>query len=76
MDDPQRISTDVCDGFEIGWGITPDNRRVLLLTPTREGRVLGPPLSINFDTARIVVSRLQSTIAFAEAWKTKDSQNG
>jgi len=41
--EPQLIRTDACDGFEVRWGITPENRHILLMTVTRSGVVVGMP---------------------------------
>ena len=67
--DPQQIKTDACDGFEVGWGITPDNFRILLITPMRNGVSIGRPLGVQVDRARSLVTQLQRNIALAEAWK-------
>jgi hypothetical protein len=37
-------SRDACDGVEVGWGITPDERRILMMTATRNGVAIGYPL--------------------------------
>jgi len=67
--DPQRIETDACDGFEVGWGVTPDDRRVVLMTATRNGVAVGRPLGFQLDIALALVAQLERTIAFAKAWK-------
>ena len=67
--EPQRINTDACDGFEIGWGITPEDRRILLMTTTRNGVAIGRPLGFQLELARSLVTQLQRNIALAESWK-------
>ena len=67
--DPQQIKTDACDGFEVGWGITPEDLGILLMTPTRNGVSIGRPLGFQVDRARSLVTQLQRNIALAEAWK-------
>jgi len=67
--DPQRMNADACDGFEVGWGITPEDRRILLMTATRNGVAVGRPLGFQLDLARSLVTQLQRNIALAEAWE-------
>lgn len=67
--EPQQINTDACNGFEVGWGITPDGRRILLVTATQDGGAVGCPLGLSVELAGSLVMRLQRYIALAEAWK-------
>jgi len=68
--EPQRIETDACDGFEVRWGITPEDRRILLMTVMRNGVAVGCPLELQLDLARALVTQLQRYIALAETWKS------
>ena len=47
--EPQRIETGACDGFDVGWGMTSDDRRILLMTATRKGDAIGRPLGLQLD---------------------------
>ena len=67
--EPQRIETDACDDFDVGWGITPDDRRIVLMIATRKGDAIGRPLGFQLELARSLVTQLQRNIALAEAWK-------
>ncbi len=69
--EPQLIETDTCDGFEVRWGITPEDRHILLMTATRNGVVVGCPLGLQLDIARALVNQLQRNIALAETWKSR-----
>ena len=63
---PQRTDTEACDGFEIGWGIVEDGRRIVVLTPKRHGIAIRQPIGFELELARALVANLQEQIARAE----------
>jgi hypothetical protein len=66
MEQGEEVTASACDRVEIGWGILPDRRRILILKPTLQGRAIGQTFGLSVEAARIFLNELQRQIEQAE----------
>ena len=66
MEQGEEVTASACDRVEIGWGILPDRRRIMILKPTLQGRAIGQTFGLSVEAARIFLSELQRQIEQAE----------
>ena len=66
MKQGDEVNASNCDRVEIGWGILPDRRRMMILKPTFQGQPIGPPFGLPVEAARIFLNELQRQIEQAE----------
>ena len=67
MDQGEEVNANACDRIELGWGILPDGRRIVILKPTLRGQVVGRPFGLPVEVARILLNDLQQQVEQAEA---------
>ena len=66
MKQGEQVSASTCDRIEIGWGILPDRRRMVILKPTFQDQPIGLPFGLSVEAARIFLDELQQQIEQAE----------
>ena len=60
------VQTKGCDLVEIGWGIMPDGRKVVILKPTWEGDIVAGPVGLELPVAQKLLKELAQQIEKAE----------
>ena len=66
MKQGEEVNANNCDRIEIGWGILPDRRRMVILKPTFQDQAIGPPFGLSVEAARVFLNQLQQQIEQAE----------
>ena len=66
MEQGEEVTASNCDRIEIGWGILPDRRRMVILKPTFQDQPIGRPFGLSVEAARIFLNQLQQQIEQAE----------
>lgn len=66
MEQGEEVTASTCDRIEIGWGILPDRRRMVILKPTLRGQAIGSPLGFSVEVARTFLNEFQQQIEQAE----------
>ena len=66
MKQGEEVNANSCDRIEVGWGILPDRRRIVILKPTLQGQAVGAPFGLPVEAARMFLSQLQQQIEQAE----------
>jgi len=66
MKQGEEVNANSCDRIEVGWGILPDRRRIVILKPMSQGQAVGAPFGLPVEAARIFLIQLQQQIEQAE----------